>query len=879
MKKTEKQNNKLLLIGWDAADWKIIHSLIDNGKMPAMESLINQGVMGNLSTIDPPFSPMLWTSIATGKHADKHGISGFTEPNPSGQGIRPVTSTSRKVKAIWNILMQNNLKCHVIGWWPSHPVEPINGVCVSEHYHRAFDTIDKPWPISAGTVHPEHLAKTLKELRVHPQELTDAHILPFIPYGHKIDQDNDRRLFTVTKIIAECASIHAAATWVLENQEWDFIAVYYDAIDHFSHGFMNYYPPKMPIVSDEDFNMYNNVVIAAYMFHDMMLQRLIELAGPDTTIVLVSDHGFHSDHLRPQLLPDEPAAPALQHRPYGIIGMKGPKIKTDELIFGASLLDITPTILALFDLPIGKDMDGKVLVHAMKHKVDIHQISSWEDIPGKCGMHPPDKLEDPFAAQEALKQLIDLGYIDPPPDDVEKAILQSKNESQFCLARVYIHTRRFQEAIYILEGLYQSNPDQVRFGICLCECLFELNQLEKCKKLVQQCRKKLDHEQENIRDFSDVPDNEKKQYIRKRTGIFQNMYHLDLIEAGILLKENDPERALIMYRSIEQKAPQQKYLYIRIGQSYIQLRQYKDAERAFIQAIDIDGDSHQAHHGLGISLLRQGQFERAIEEFLLAIGLIFYYPIAHYHLGEALMAIKEYERAAEALQVCLNISPDLNLARNMLIDIFEHHLNQPEKAKKYRQHLNVHTKDTIVVVSGLPRSGTSLMMQMLEKGGMKLFVDDSRKPDASNPRGYYEHASVKGLVYNQSWLDDVGQKAVKIISHLLFYLPARFQYKIIFMQRDMDEIMFSQHKMLVRMGKAKKGDYPVHLEMAFHKKLAQAKEWMKKNANMDVLYVNFSDLIHYPKEEASNICQFLSLDLHISSMCSAVDKQLYRVKT
>ncbi|MBN2093134.1 alkaline phosphatase family protein, partial [candidate division KSB1 bacterium] len=112
---------KVLLIGWDGADWKIINPLLDSGRMPALESLVNNGVMGNLATLDPPMSPMLWTSIATGMHADKHGILNFTEPAPQASGIRPVTTASRKVKAIWNILMQQGLKTHVVGWWPSHP--------------------------------------------------------------------------------------------------------------------------------------------------------------------------------------------------------------------------------------------------------------------------------------------------------------------------------------------------------------------------------------------------------------------------------------------------------------------------------------------------------------------------------------------------------------------------------------------------------------------------------------------------------------------------------------------------------------------------------------------------------------------------------------
>src|SRR5262245_27031557 len=98
--------------------------------MPALAGLIERGVMVNIATLQPSLSPLLWTSIATGKFADKHGILGFIEPDGGG-GVRPSTSTSRKTKAIWNILSQNGLKTHVIGWFASHPAEPINGVCVT----------------------------------------------------------------------------------------------------------------------------------------------------------------------------------------------------------------------------------------------------------------------------------------------------------------------------------------------------------------------------------------------------------------------------------------------------------------------------------------------------------------------------------------------------------------------------------------------------------------------------------------------------------------------------------------------------------------------------------------------------------------------------
>ena len=112
---------KVLLIGWDAADWQHINPLLEQGLLPGLESLINRGVMGNLATLHPVLSPMLWNSIATGKTADKHGVLGFTQPVPSGKGVRPFPSTSRKVKALWNICHQKptEVQCYRLVGEPS----------------------------------------------------------------------------------------------------------------------------------------------------------------------------------------------------------------------------------------------------------------------------------------------------------------------------------------------------------------------------------------------------------------------------------------------------------------------------------------------------------------------------------------------------------------------------------------------------------------------------------------------------------------------------------------------------------------------------------------------------------------------------------------
>jgi len=182
--------------------------------------------------------------MATGYRADKHGITGFVEPLADNSGMRPVSSTSRKVKAIWNILHQNDMKSNVVGWWPTNPVEPINGVMVSNLYQQAPKGKMKDWKMPDGTIHPAELEDKLASLRVHPDEITAEHILPFVPLLGELLDKKEPRVLSVAKILANAATIHSASTYIQRETEWDFMAVYHDAIDHFSHLAMKYHPPN-----------------------------------------------------------------------------------------------------------------------------------------------------------------------------------------------------------------------------------------------------------------------------------------------------------------------------------------------------------------------------------------------------------------------------------------------------------------------------------------------------------------------------------------------------------------------------------------------------------------------------------------------------------
>src|ERR1700693_3744040 len=122
---TASPSRRVLLVGWDAADWQIIHPLLDAGLLPNLERLINGGAMGNLASLSPMLSPMLWTSIATGKRAYGHGVLGFAEPLPDRSGVRPVGTRTRSCKALWNILSQSGRRSVVVNWQVSHSAEPV----------------------------------------------------------------------------------------------------------------------------------------------------------------------------------------------------------------------------------------------------------------------------------------------------------------------------------------------------------------------------------------------------------------------------------------------------------------------------------------------------------------------------------------------------------------------------------------------------------------------------------------------------------------------------------------------------------------------------------------------------------------------------------
>jgi len=903
---------KVLLVGWDAADWKVINPLLDAGRMPNVQRLVENGAMGNISTLHPPLSPMLWTSIATGKRPFKHGIHGFSEPTPDGRFIQPITNLSRKSKALWNILQQNGLRSIVIGWWPSHPAEPIGGVTVSDHYHRAHQPLDKGWPLLPNAVHPPRLAETLANLRMHPDLLTPEMVEPFIPLAREVDQDKDKRLAGCMRTLAECVSIQSAASWLLDHEPWDFFAVYFDAIDHFCHGFMRYHPPRQSWIPERDFELYSNVVTKAYEFHDEMLGTLLKKAGDDVSVILMSDHGFHPDHLRPAAIPEIPAGPAIEHRDFGILVIAGEGIKKDELLHGPSVLDVAPTVLALYGLPAGEDMDGKVLSQAFETPPATGSIPSWEEVAGDDGRHPPHTRLDPVAAHEALEQMIALGYIERPHQNREVAVEKTIRELRYNLGEAYQDDDRHLEAHTIFREIYDADRDEQRFAVRLFVSCQALGMTAEMREIMDDLdgRRRALFEEAKVRVADAGPELERwKNLARYQPAA------IDYLKAQVLVAENRFAEALEALERVSRAHLVRPGLFLQTADLYERLARFNEAEQVYRQALAIDPDNAHAYVGLCKLALLRGELGIAAQLALDALQRVYRYPLAHFFLGGALAGLKEYARAADAMRAAISFNPNFPEAHMRLAALLERHLGDPAAAEEHRKlarqmrsrrkrrrpevsvvdrvesaiaataagALDPATEmpplaESLIVVTGLPRSGTSMLMQMLKAGGIAILTDGLREPDEDNPRGYLEFEPVKNLLRDSAWLREGRGKAVKIVAPLLAALPAGLPCRVILIERDIDEVLDSQQRMLERRGNAlpETPERRRLLRNEYGKTIARVKAAMERRPLTQLLVVEYRLAISNPLAMAEKVNQFLGGGLDVARMAAAVDPKLHR---
>lgn len=947
---------KLLLLGWDSADWKLLRPLMESGQLPNLARLVARGSMGSISTIHPVYSPMLWTSIATGKRPYKHGVLGFGEPLPDGSGVRPVSSLSRKCRAFWNIFHQQGWTGHVVGWWPSHPVEPIRGSMISNLCHRAIGPVDKPWPVPPGGMHPPELMEEFAALRFNPNELVAEMIEPFIPKVRGIDQDKDGRVASVMRILAECVTVHNWGMWLVENTQWDYCCVYYDAMDHFGHGFMRYHPPQQPGVPDGDFELYSGVMAQAARFHDLMLGAMLSKVPADTTVVLLSDHGFHPDHLRRKSLAPVAAGPAAEHSDFGILVVSGPGLKRDELIHGASILDVAPTLLTLNGLPVGEDMDGRPLLGLWKEPPVVGYIPTWEDVPGDDGRHPAEYRQDPASEKAALDQLVALGYVAAPGNDAVAEVAAARLENDLALAESMMDGGCDAEAFPILDRLHREAPEDYRLALRLAMCCRALGRIEDLRRVVtdldtvrrpaaEQARKELAVWRTELMRRRDarlaaarageagtgprsagavgpvvplVTLEERREILELRRRARLGVRGVEFLKGVVAMADRRLGEALKCFESVSETQGDRPEIHLQSGQVLARMGRWPAARQAFERALAIDGDNPHALAGLARVSLAERRFEEAAGFALGAVQRMYHYPLAHFVLGLALFRLGHFERAVSAWETSVRIKPDFWAAHVRLARWFR--LREPARGRWHREqvvrirqtrsstspvrsslHAPAHSAvmpeaessvvfaptllglprpafapPVVTLVTGLPRSGTSMLMQMLAAGGVPPLTDGIRGADDDNPRGYLELEAVKELARDASCLDEAGGKLLKVVLPLLPYLPEKYRYHVVLIERDMDEILASQAVMLERLGRDATAADPAKLRLAYGRLLRTTRDRLAGHPGMRALRVSHRWLLANPMAGAEALSGFLGGNLDVARMAAAVEINLYR---
>jgi tetratricopeptide (TPR) repeat protein len=600
---------RAVVIGIDGADWKIIDGLVAAGRMPNLARLRERGTSGPIQTLtDFPLSPVIWTSVATGKTPAKHGITWFLVDQPDGTRV-PVRSHNRKAKALWNILAERKLRPVVIGWWATHPAEDVgSGVIVSDAigFHgfgrtaREGHDPRKTWP---ADLFPRVEARMPPEQQLSPEFAARfLHLTPEEFRAERFDparssQRDPRNPVQLFQQYAVTAQGYTAIAEDLLAQPYDLLLLYYEQVDSFSHLFMKYAPPRLDWTQPEEAARYQDVVSEWYAYQDELLGRLLARIDLDTTAVfLLSDHGFKSGERR--IRSEQPVdlrTAHLDHEPEGIFLAAGPHIRRGARVEDASVLDLTPTVLHYLGLPPAKDMDGKVLTAIFEPEFEsehpLTYVASYES--AKPESKPGEPAED-YGKQELAENLAGLealGYVKGEKKE-EATAEASSPEIHDNLARIHLREGRLDEAVAEFEKALALNPHDADALLGLAGIAALRGNRPRAEHLAQVA-------------LASNPD-----------------FPPALAQLAELRRDaGDLDEAIRLYREALALDDTSPNLHLGLGDCLSRAGKYAEAEKAFRRVISLQPDSFEAWYNLGVSTSQQGRFDESVAAYQKALAL------------------------------------------------------------------------------------------------------------------------------------------------------------------------------------------------------------------------------------------------------------------
>jgi predicted AlkP superfamily phosphohydrolase/phosphomutase len=404
---------RVVILGVDGATWTVMRPLLQAGKLPHIKQLMDAGAHGAFQSMEPTLSPVIWTTIATGKPMSEHGITHFVTDQWDQSG-KLLTSNLRRVKALWNILSEHKRSVGVVGWFVTWPAERVNGFMVS-----SYAGIGRAWKgrlrhdIPQQT-YPEDLMQDIEPFMEEAEEHLNRR---FHDIFDRLDMsrlnETQRRVVEDTRDVLLADMLNAnVGLHLYEAQHPDFFALYLGGTDVAGHRFWKYLYPKALAfnVSPEQVAMLGDVLVNYYLYIDQVVGRVMAAVDPNTLIMLISDHGMEA--YIPRDGNDDRTSGQHGDAPPGVIILSGQGVRQGPLRVPASVYDVAPTVLYAMGLPLAQDMTGRPMLGAFTdgflQQHPLAYIRSYEtgsQAPGKGVARESD-------VDELLKKrLKSLGYI------------------------------------------------------------------------------------------------------------------------------------------------------------------------------------------------------------------------------------------------------------------------------------------------------------------------------------------------------------------------------------------------------------------------------------------------------------------------------------